>query len=67
MTNSLSVSCVAVSFILVAGGATAADRLVPQQYATIQAAVNAAQDGDTILVRPYWFWVPGAEGPSTSE
>jgi hypothetical protein len=39
----------AATFAL-ATSASAADRLVPQQYATIQAAVDAAADGDVIRI-----------------
>jgi len=41
--------------IVIAGGvsfANGADLLVPEEYATIQAAVNASVDGDRILVAP---------------
>ncbi len=38
------------SFFGVATEAEAAVRRVPQDHATIQAAINAAQDGDTVLV-----------------
>ncbi len=37
---------------LVSPAAFAADLLVPQQYPTIQAAVNAATNGDTVIVAP---------------
>jgi hypothetical protein len=35
---------------LLAAGASAAELHVPGQYATIQAAINAAQNGDTVIV-----------------
>lgn len=38
------------SFLGVANEAEAAVRRVPQDHSTIQAAINAAQDGDTVLV-----------------
>ena len=43
----VSVCTVALSF---AAAVQAADRLVPAQYATIQAAIDAAVAGDTVLV-----------------
>jgi len=42
----------AIAATLIALPALAADLLVPQQYATIQDAVNAASDGDRVLVSP---------------
>jgi len=44
-------ACLAAAFGAT-GGAKAADRLVPAQYGTIQAAVAASQNGDRILVSP---------------
>jgi predicted outer membrane repeat protein len=44
-----SVITVALSM---AGAASAADRMVPKQYSTIQAAINASSAGDTISVAP---------------
>ena len=44
------VSCLLV--LVHASLASAADLLVPSQYSTIQAAVNAAADGDRVLVAP---------------
>jgi hypothetical protein len=41
-----------LALMAAAGGAYAADINVPGDYATIQAAINAAADGDTILVGP---------------
>ena len=38
--------------VLLAGPAWAVDRLVPSQYSTIGAAVNAASSGDTVTVSP---------------
>ena len=45
----VSVCTVALSF---AAAVQAADRLVPAQYATIQAAITAAQAGDAVVVSP---------------
>lgn len=41
-----------LSFTSITSTALAVDRLVPSEYATIQAAVDAAQSGDTIRVSP---------------
>jgi hypothetical protein len=41
-----------ISSLLAAGAVQAAVLKVPQQYATIQAAVTAAQEGDTVRVAP---------------
>ncbi|MHC4396221.1 MAG: choice-of-anchor Q domain-containing protein [Planctomycetota bacterium] len=38
--------------VLIAGSVTAALRNVPQQYTTIQAAINACDDFDTVIVAP---------------
>jgi hypothetical protein len=43
---------VSVSCTVAATPAAAADRHVPSQYSTIQAAVNAAVDGDVIRIAP---------------
>ncbi|MDP7086289.1 MAG: hypothetical protein QF360_01545, partial [Phycisphaerales bacterium] len=42
----------AMMALLVCGVATAAELHVPSQYGTIQAAVNAASNGDEIIVAP---------------
>lgn len=39
-------------FLFTAASTFAAELLVPQQYGTIQAALDAAQSGDTVLVSP---------------
>lgn len=43
---------VVVSCLFVTSSAVATDLLVPSQYSTIQAAINAAVDGDTVIVAP---------------
>lgn len=43
-------SAIAPIAVFLCADANAADRLVPQQYATIQAAVTAAANGDRVLV-----------------
>ena len=42
--------------VLLAGTAWAADRLVPGQFATIQAAINAAVNGDSVIVSPGTYY-----------
>lgn len=48
----LSATACLVAAASATGEADAADRLVPAQYVSIQAAVNASQNGDRILVSP---------------
>ena len=50
------------------GHALAADFLVPSQYATIQAAIDAAGTGDTVLVSPgtYHDCTHPTEGPEST-
>lgn len=57
-----------VLVLLSAGVASAADLLVPAQYATIQAAIDAAQAGDTVLVSPgtYVDCTHPTEGPEST-
>ena len=50
MKMRFSVAALVAAFVTHA--AFAADLLVPQQYPTIQAAVNAAVTGDTVVVAP---------------
>lgn len=45
-------ACAAVVALSVVEATQAADRLVPSQYATIQAAINAASAGDQVVVSP---------------
>ncbi len=53
MCRSLSMlSSVAVTFTVAAPVAFADDLHVPEQYSTIQAAINAASDGDEVVVAP---------------
>ena len=45
--------CLAIAAAFAAASAaSAADRLVPKQYATIQAAINASSNGDVVQVSP---------------
>ena len=48
-----------LGFIALNQAAYAATRTVPAQYATIQVAINAAQDGDTVLVADGIYTGPG--------
>ncbi|MCE2882484.1 MAG: dockerin type I domain-containing protein [Planctomycetaceae bacterium] len=45
----------AVAASVIAGSAFGTDRLVPQQYPTIQAAVDASVQGDRVLVSPGFY------------
>ena len=45
-------ACAAVVALSVVEATLAADRLVPSQYATIQAAISAASAGDQVVVSP---------------
>jgi hypothetical protein len=47
---------VAVAFFVLTSVLFAADRLVPSQYSTIQAAINDANDGDTIIAEPGTYY-----------
>ncbi|MHC4477595.1 MAG: right-handed parallel beta-helix repeat-containing protein [Planctomycetota bacterium] len=50
MKLSVNSYCTVVVLLIVNSAVLAADRLVPSQYPTIQAATDAAVDGDTIVV-----------------
>jgi regulator of RNase E activity RraA len=42
--------CFAVVFLVFTTGGSMTERLVPSQYATIQAAIDDCNDGDVIIV-----------------
>src|SRR5689334_14990965 len=50
------------AFALCASGARAATRNVPSEYATIQAAIDAAMSGDVVLIAPGTYF----ESPTIS-
>lgn len=50
MKLNFNLAVAVLSFTSITSTALAVDRLVPSEYATIQAAVDAAQSGDTILI-----------------
>ena len=52
MSRHSSRAVLLAAFLFSLASALAAELSVPQQYATIQAAINAAQSGDTVLVGP---------------
>lgn len=69
MKRIISISAVLTFLLgLTAGSVLAADLLVPAQYSTIQAAMDAAQAGDTVLVSPgtYNDCTHPTEGPETT-
>jgi len=45
--------------LLIADSANAAVHYVPTDYTTIQAAIDACVDGDTVVVKPGTYWGPG--------
>lgn len=47
-----AMSCAMIAAVVGFGDARAATRIVPNAYPTIQAGINAAVHGDTVLVRP---------------
>lgn len=57
--SSFFVACLGVSALFLPAAAQAATLAVPAQYATIQAGVNAAQNGDTVLVADGTYAGPG--------
>jgi parallel beta-helix repeat protein len=50
MRKSAFITILLGGIVLFAGMATAVERHVPSEYATIQAAINACNNGDTVLV-----------------
>jgi serine protease len=52
MKSAKSVLVGGLGLMAAAGTATAADLLVPSQFSTIQGAIDAAVNGDTIIVSP---------------
>ena len=57
--SSLFVACLGILTPFLPAAAQAATLAVPAQYATIQAGVNAAQNGDTVLVADGTYTGPG--------
>jgi predicted outer membrane repeat protein len=56
MKTDLNSLCVVVALLIHSAGVFAADRSVPAPYPTIQAAINAAVDGDTVTVAPDTYY-----------
>jgi len=53
MPRTISIYCWATAGILASGYATHADELhVPSDFTSIQSAINAANDGDEVIVAP---------------
>ncbi|MHC4544424.1 MAG: hypothetical protein ACYSYL_07840, partial [Planctomycetota bacterium] len=46
----ISIKIIFAAMLIITSSATAKDLLVPKEYKTIQAAINAAANGDTVIV-----------------
>lgn len=46
----INVRIIFAAMLIITCSAAAKDLLVPKEYSTIQAAINAAADGDTVMV-----------------
>ena len=51
-TSSFAVLSLLLATLFAAPGASARIRNVPEEYETIQAGIDAAEEGDTVLVQP---------------